>query len=105
MFEKKFPRSATISSIVLSSIAVPTAIGSCIKLAAKIPQIIKTANDVKNAIPQVQKMAEELSKQFETKSENVESNIKDNTIKVCDPSDACDSEDKEEKEGDAEDMG
>ena len=49
MLKQKISQHACIC--VLNKITVPTAIGSIVLLAAKVPDIIKTANDIKKAIP------------------------------------------------------
>ena len=64
MFNRKLPSCACIS--VLNKITVPTTLGTIILLVAKIPDIIKTANEIKKAIPAVQKFVQDMEQQCQT---------------------------------------
>ena len=67
MLSKKIPACLCMSALTV--ITVPTTLGKLVKLATKVPQIIKTANDLKKSIPEIQKLRNDLLMQFQENKE------------------------------------
>ena len=73
MFTKKLPRCASVAAV--TTIAVPTVIGTIFKLACKSGEIVSSAKQVKKTIDNVKKMTMELTEQIENPSENITPDI------------------------------
>ena len=61
MLKRKLPSCACIS--VLNKISVPTTLGTVVMLLTKVPEIVKTANEIKKSIPSLMNLAADLDQQ------------------------------------------
>ena len=63
MFKKKLPSCASIS--VINPITVPTVLCTVLTIALKIPDIIKTANEIMKTVPAIKKMVNDMNNQLQ----------------------------------------
>ena len=59
MLNRRLPSCACVS--VLNKFTVPTTLGTIIILATKIPNIIKTANEIKKSITDIKRLARDIA--------------------------------------------
>ena len=80
MFTKKLPRCASVAAI--TAIAVPTMVGTLIKLLSKSGDIVSAASQTKKSIDNIKKMATDLTEQMKHSSENTSDNITEEVNQV-----------------------